>query len=117
MIGQHSASTSEYFIALSPSFVLTEGYTSPNLIGSGEETMLVDVDKMILHLAREALSTLGYTPLAANDPGEAIRFNQVCRTDRFKLTDVPLPRMEGSRVSKRCWEVRTEVEELYISGS
>lgn len=84
----------------------------------GYETVLVVEDEEIVrNLACEALQLLGYSPLPAGNPREAI---EVCRTYdgeiHLLLTDVVLPQMDGRSLYNRLSGIRPHLKVLYVSG-
>ncbi|MDQ7785265.1 MAG: PAS domain S-box protein [Desulfomonilaceae bacterium] len=84
----------------------------------GHETILVVEDEeMVRTLACEALELLGYSPLSAASPSEAIR---VCRTFEGRidllLTDVVLPQMDGRSLYDLLSTIRPDMKVLYVSG-
>lgn len=84
----------------------------------GSETVLVVEDEEIVRkLASELLELLGYSVLQAAHPLEAMR---ICQdTDgpiHLLLTDVVLPKMDGTRLYRRISESRPQIRVLYVSG-
>ena len=79
--------------------------------------LVVEDEQLVLKWACEALRMLGYTLLAARDPGEAIKIGQrYVGPIHLLLTDVVLPRMDGPSLSRRLSEVRPAMKALYMSG-
>ena len=95
-----------------PSSVSSESYPQ------GTDTILVVEDEDIVRdLACELLEMLGYTPLSAADPEEALA---LCSCHKgpihLVLTDVILPRMDGRSLYERIALARPEAKVLYVSG-
>ena len=84
----------------------------------GTETILVVEDEEIVrNLACELLELLGYSVLKASHPQEAMKVSQDHEGPiHLLLTDVVLPRMDGTRLYRRILESRPEVRVLYVSG-
>lgn len=84
----------------------------------GHETVLVVEDQDSLRdMIREALELLGYKVLAASD-GEAAM--DAARRHRGRLdllvTDVVMPRLDGSELARRLAGLRPGLRVLYMSG-
>ncbi len=86
-------------------------------IGGKETLLVVEDEQIVLKWACEALRMLGYTLLAAGDPGEAIRIcHRYAGPIHLLLTDVVLPRMDGPSLSKRLSDARPGMKAVYMSG-
>jgi two-component system, cell cycle sensor histidine kinase and response regulator CckA len=79
--------------------------------------LLAEDDVLVRNLVQLGLSNEGYAVLAANDGQEA---REIC--DKFAdpihllLTDVNMPRMEGSELAERVRECRPETKIMVMSG-
>jgi signal transduction histidine kinase len=83
----------------------------------GEVVLVVEDDAMVLRLAVELLTRLGYQALEARDGPEAIAI--LDRVDRLDLlfTDVVLPKgMNGTALAHEAQRRRPELKVLYMSG-
>lgn len=85
--------------------------------GRGETILLVEDQMDILKLGQMLLETLGYTVLACNSPGEALR-----QAESFDgkidllLTDVVMPGMSGGELSAHVRKIRPDARILLMSG-
>ncbi|MEW6350505.1 MAG: ATP-binding protein, partial [Thermodesulfobacteriota bacterium] len=84
----------------------------------GSETVLiVEDEEMVRQLACEALSMLGYNPLCASTPLEAIEISENYREAiDMLLTDVVLPQMDGRALFEAISIRRPGIKVLYVSG-
>ncbi|MFH1113959.1 MAG: response regulator [Pseudomonadota bacterium] len=84
----------------------------------GNETVLVVEDEEVVRsLACELLELLGYSVLQAAHPVEAIRLSQDYGDPiHLLLTDVVLPKMDGTRLFAAISECRPHIKVLYVSG-
>ncbi len=84
---------------------------------AGETVLLVEDNEPVRILACTMLANLGYQPIEAKDPDEAI---QVAATHQgpihLLLTDVVLPRMNGKELYERLAAQRPDLRVLYMSG-
>lgn len=90
----------------------------PGPASRGKGTVLVVEDEeMVRNLACEALHLLGYSPLPAADPIEAL---ELCRKFEGEihllLTDVVLPQMDGRSLYNLLAKMRPRMRVLYVSG-
>ncbi|MDD2272122.1 MAG: DUF3365 domain-containing protein [Desulfuromonadaceae bacterium] len=87
-------------------------------IPRGEETILVVEDESaILNMARMLLEKQGYTVLAANSPGEAIRLSdEYCDEIHLLMTDVIMPGMNGRDLAKTILLQHPNIKCLFMSG-
>jgi two-component system cell cycle sensor histidine kinase/response regulator CckA len=84
----------------------------------GHETVLVVEDEEVVRdLACEALELLGYSPMPARDPVEAVSMCQQFKGEiHLLLTDVVLPQMDGRSLFRLLSEIRPGMKVLYVSG-
>ncbi len=84
----------------------------------GYETVLVVEDEEIVRdLACEALELLGYSPLPAGNPLEAIEVSRTFDGEiHLLLTDVVLPQMDGRSLYDLLSRIRPHLKVLYVSG-
>jgi signal transduction histidine kinase len=92
--------------------------TKPSAVPKGSETILVVEDEAgVRALTREFLKVSGYAVLEAKDGFEALE-----ESEKFKgkihllLTDMVMPRMNGSELAERINAQRPETKVLYMSG-
>ena len=84
----------------------------------GRETILLaEDDPLILKMTASLLERQGYTVLAANTPGEAVRLAGECggRIDLL-MTDVVMPEMNGRALAKQLLSSYPEIKLLFMSG-
>jgi two-component system cell cycle sensor histidine kinase/response regulator CckA len=91
---------------------------SPKQILQGTETiLLVDDQPQLLAMMRTFLEKMGYTVLAANSPGEAVRIaGEFAGEIHLLLTDVMMPEMNGLELARKLQASRSGMKVLYISG-
>ena len=85
---------------------------------SGHETiLLVEDDPAMLKMAAVMLKRQGYTVLAANTPGEAIRLAKEHAGEiHLLLTDVVMPEMNGRDLAKNLLSLYPHLKRLFASG-
>jgi CheY-like chemotaxis protein len=83
----------------------------------GEVVLVVEDDTMVLRLAVQLLTSLGYQTLEAHDGPEAIAvLERVGRIDLL-FTDVVLPKgMNGTALAREAQRRRPQLKVLYMSG-
>jgi CheY-like chemotaxis protein len=84
----------------------------------GNETvLLVEDEPLVRELTREILEMLGYKILEAADPEDAIRASELHQgTIHLMLTDVVMPKMDGSSLYARISPSRPDMKTLFVSG-
>jgi CheY-like chemotaxis protein len=83
----------------------------------GSETiLLVEDEASVRDLAGLELQDLGYTVLAAADPGEALGHARGTAAIQLLLTDLALPGMTGSALAQVVRAQRPELKVLFMSG-
>jgi PAS domain S-box-containing protein len=84
----------------------------------GVETVLVVEDEQaILDICKNILEELGYKPLTARTPGDAIGlFEEHKEEIHLLLTDVVLPEMNGLELSKRLTAIKPGLKCMFMSG-
>jgi CheY-like chemotaxis protein len=83
----------------------------------GEVVLVVEDDAMVLRLAVQLLTRLGYRTVEAHDGPEAISIlDQAGRVDLL-FTDVVLPKgMNGTVLAREAQQRRPSLKVLYMSG-
>lgn len=73
--------------------------------------------KHIPNLVESLLTNAGYTVLAFNDGGPALRLSksEIAEVDLL-VTDIVMPGMSGPNVASQLAQVRPELKVLYVSG-
>lgn len=84
----------------------------------GNETiLLVEDEPAILRLTARALQSLGYTVLAASEPGEALRLaHERVGEIHLLMTDVIMPKMNGRALAKDISSLYPHLKLLFMSG-
>lgn len=84
----------------------------------GHETiLLVEDEALILKLVTMMLERQGYTVVAANTPGEAMRLAQEHQGDiQLLITDVIMPEMNGRVLTKKMLSLYPNLRSLFVSG-
>jgi len=84
----------------------------------GHETVLLVEDELtILKMTTIMLQRQGYTVLAANTPGEALRLaSDFAGIIHLLLTDVIMPEMNGRKLLNRLLSSHPEMKYLFMSG-
>lgn len=91
--------------------------TGESLVCGKETILLVEDESAILNLATKILEKQGYTVMATNSPGEAIR-----RAEEFTgelhllITDVVMPEMNGRELAKKILSFYPNLKRIFMSG-
>ena len=94
----------------------TEAAAKPVLCGH-ETILLVEDEPDTLKMATEMLAKQGYTVLAANAPGEAMRLASTYAGEiHLLVTDVVMPEMNGRALAKNLLSIRPKLKCLFMSG-
>ena len=90
----------------------------PMAIGHGSQTVLVaEDDGAVRRLARDVLSSYGYTVVVARDGDEALEMaRQYGGPIDLLITDVVMPGLSGRDLAERLAAERPSVRVLYTSG-
>ena len=105
-----------YFPRLASGVEITESASTPAPRGTGR-ILLVEDDLLVRQVAAEALSQVGYTPLVATSPEDALRLCTESGSDIcLMLTDVVMPGMTGSELRDRVNALHPEIKVLFMSG-
>jgi two-component system, cell cycle sensor histidine kinase and response regulator CckA len=85
---------------------------------TGSETvLLVEDEKVLLDLAERLLNELGYTVLAADTPGEALRLaEEHGDVIHLLVSDVIMPEMNGRELWRQLRALRPGLKALFASG-
>jgi PAS domain S-box-containing protein len=98
----------------------TSAWTPPRPLvpARGTETVfMVEDEELILRVARNVLSGLGYRVLTALDGPHALELlEQTKEPLDLLITDVVMPRMGGPELARRMAELRPGLRVLYSSG-
>jgi PAS domain S-box-containing protein len=94
----------------------TDSAAAPHL--RGQETILLVEDELaILSMTQLLLERQGYTVLAANTPGTAIRLAQEHSTAiDLLMTDVIMPEMNGRDLASKLQSLYPHLQLLFMSG-
>ncbi|MGB8169233.1 MAG: response regulator [Chthoniobacteraceae bacterium] len=83
--------------------------------GHGERVLLIEDEPVLAALGERFLRRLGYLPVAATDPAQALaRFRQ----EHYDLviTDLTMPLMSGVEVARRIWQIRNDTPIILTTG-
>ncbi|HST53881.1 MAG TPA: response regulator [Pyrinomonadaceae bacterium] len=81
-----------------------------------EKILLVEDDDMVKLVAREIISSNGYTVLEAAKMSDAVRHCAENPDIALLLTDVVMPRMNGKELSERLTKILPRMQVLFMSG-
>ncbi len=85
--------------------------------GHGETVLVVEDEVSILRLAIKMLRELGYTPLQAQGPQQALELAEKHEGEiDLLLTDVIMPEMNGRQLAEELHKIYPEVRSLFMSG-
>ena len=99
-----------------PLQVTEEGPAKPDVRGH-ETILLVEDEPSILKMSTRMLERLGYTVVAANSPGEAIRLaDKNAGHIDLLMTDVVMPEMNGRDLAKNLLLLYPNLKRLFMSG-
>ena len=99
-----------------PVQIREEGPAKPGARGH-ETILLVEDEPTILRLSTTMLERLGYTVVATNSPGEAIRLaSKYAGHINLLITDVVMPEMNGRDLAKNLLLLYPNLKRLFMSG-
>ncbi|TXT46336.1 MAG: signal transduction histidine kinase nitrogen specific NtrB [Limisphaerales bacterium] len=85
--------------------------------GHGERILLVDDEEALVSLGRRFLERLGYQPVTALGPIEALSiFQEQPQTFSLVITDFNMPGMNGLVLAQKMREVRPDIRILVATG-
>jgi len=85
--------------------------------GGRETILLVEDEASVLNMARQILTRQGYTVLAANSPGEALRLAREHAGEvALLMTDVVMPEMSGRELANDLMSSYPRLKRLFMSG-
>ena len=86
-------------------------------VAGTETVLLAEDDPLLLPLARQVLSRLGYTVLEARTPADAVAVAEAhAGVIHLLVSDVVMPGESGLQLARRLLEVRPNLRVLYMSG-
>ncbi len=85
--------------------------------GNGETILFVDDEAAIVKLASAVLEQIGYRPLSFTSPVDALAAFEG-RPDQFAavITDLTMPSMTGTELTKQIHQIRPEIPVVLTSG-
>jgi len=85
--------------------------------GRGETVLIVEDEDSILKLVMRVLRSIGYTVLVASTPASALEQVRLHNGRiHLLLTDVVMPEMNGSELSRLMLSIHPDLRVLYMSG-
>ncbi|MRR56091.1 MAG: PAS domain S-box protein [Deltaproteobacteria bacterium] len=82
-----------------------------------ETILLVEDDLSIMEISAVALKSFGYSVLAANTPGDALRLaEEHAGNIHLLVTDVVMPKMNGRDLAKIMLSLYPDIKRLFMSG-
>jgi signal transduction histidine kinase/CheY-like chemotaxis protein len=102
---------------------VTESSTAPRIkpkntdITGCEKILVIEDEDAVRQLVESLLTNAGYTVLALDDAGHALRLSKSDMSDvDLLVTDMVMPGMSGPDVAAQLVQVRPELKVLYVSG-
>jgi two-component system, cell cycle sensor histidine kinase and response regulator CckA len=90
---------------------------SPLAIAGTGTILLVEDDELVRQVTTAALESIGYTPLVATGPEEALRLcAQPGAEIQLILTDVVMPGMTGAELRDQARAILPQIKTLFMSG-
>ncbi|RJP85570.1 MAG: PAS domain S-box protein [Desulfobacteraceae bacterium] len=94
-----------------------EKFQADPVAGGHETILLVEDEPAILKMTTTMLERMGYSVLAANTPGEAIRLAEAHPGEiSLLMTDVVMPEMNGRDLAKNLLSFYPHLKRLFMSG-
>lgn len=89
-----------------------------DILQKGNETiLLVEDEEGVRHLCEEILTNLGYTVIGAKDGYDALELEKnYSQPIHLLLTDVVMPRMNGSELAPLIKKKRADIKVIFMSG-
>jgi two-component system, cell cycle sensor histidine kinase and response regulator CckA len=88
----------------------------PSVVGAGT-ILLVEDDELVRRVTTAALESIGYTPLVASGPEEALRLcAQPGAEIQLMVIDVVMPGMTGAELRDQARAILPRVKTLFMSG-
>ncbi|MFO7831004.1 MAG: PAS domain S-box protein [Desulfuromonadaceae bacterium] len=84
--------------------------------GHGQQILVVEDEPTMLELTSMMLEELGYQPIQAGTPAEALELAQQNPEITLLLTDVVMPGMNGRELARQLQEQQPPLKVLYMSG-
>jgi PAS domain S-box-containing protein len=94
----------------------TAAASAPESASAGT-ILLVEDDEQVRQVTTDALKTIGYTPLVASGPEEALSLCAQPGADiKLMLTDIILPGMTGAELRDQARAILPQIKILFMSG-
>ena len=94
-----------------------QAQTAEPLLGKGETILLVEDEPAILEMGRTMLEFLGYSPLTAGGPMDALALMESQNQEiALLITDVIMPGMNGKELAQAICSMRPGTPCLFMSG-
>jgi len=106
-----------YFPKIERDRGLKEAFVEPAVSSGTGTVLLVEDDALVRGMVKAMLKKMGYTVWVAHNPGEAWTLveNETARIDLL-LTDVVMPEMAGTELSKKIGQILPGIKVLFMSG-
>lgn len=105
-----------YFPKVAEQAESPEPLPPPAQPGTGT-VLLVEDDDLVRGVTTAALKSIGYTPIVAAGPQEALQMCAQPGADiRLILTDIVMPGMTGAELRDRVKAIRPDIKVLFMSG-
>ncbi len=96
--------------------LMEEGACQPSPRGS-ERILFVDDEELLVHMAGDMLSQLGYTVTAVTSPEEAlVRFQETDAQYDLVITDQTMPHITGTELAQRILSIKPETPIILLTG-
>jgi len=87
-----------------------------DLVGKGEQILIVDDEMLQLDIASQMLHVLGYRVVTASSGEEAIRYLEKNRVDLILLDMIMKPGISGFSTFVKAIEIQPELKAIVVSG-
>jgi PAS domain S-box-containing protein len=106
-----------YFPRVNAEATLKEAAATGQSQTGNESILFVDDEPAVTDVCEKILTNLGYSVVAQTDSTQALDLF-LAQPDRFDLviTDMAMPKMTGSKLSRKIFEVRPDVPIILCSG-
>jgi len=101
----------------SPEHLMEESTWSGVVRGDGQTILVVDDEDIVLNIARDLLTSIGYKVIEASDGASAVDVFKANRVDiGLVMLDVVMPRMGGVQAATLIREVSPDIPIIFATG-